>query len=300
VRLSALVLLLPLGFVSCNVERYGVDRTADVLRQATPAFHSEPDIAFARDAAAANVKLMEGLLLVSPRNPLLLAQVAEGFCGYAYLFVEDDLEALPPADEARGPHAARASAFYRRCEGFALRHLELRHPGFGDAVTGTLAGLDAALRRTGKEDVPGLFWLGFSLAAYANLNRDEVAALADLPRIEAIMQRVVELDESYYHAGARMALGAILGSRSRLIGGDPERGKREIERAIALTGGRFLMHKVLLARVYAVATGNRELFERVLKEVVDTPGTVDPAERLANEIARRRAARYLALTDELF
>ena len=37
-----------------------------------------------------------------------------------------------------------------------------------------------------------------------------------------------------------------------------------------------------------------------LREVVATPGSVMPSERLANEIARRRAARYLALAEELF
>ncbi|MBI5480173.1 MAG: hypothetical protein HY906_15005 [Deltaproteobacteria bacterium] len=295
-----LILLLVLGLASCDVERFGVDRSAEVLRKAAPAFHAEPDIAFAREAAAANVKLIEGLVRVSPRNRSLLAQVAEGLCGYAYLFVEDDLEALPPADEGRAPHAARAGLFYQRCREYAVRHLEVKHPGFGETVTGALAPLEAALRRTGPDDVPGLFWLGFSLAANANVSREDVAAIADLPRIEAIMQRVVELDERFYHAGARVCLGALFGSRTRLIGGDPDRGRREIERAITLTGGSFLMHKVILARVYAVAMGNRELFERVLREVVATPGTVMPSERLANEIARRRAARYLALAEELF
>lgn len=295
------VLLLVLGSASCNVERFGVDRSAEVLRQAVPAFHAEPDIAFAREAAAGNVKLIEGLTRVSPQNRVLLAQAAEGLCGYAYLFVEDDLEALPPADdEGRAPHAARAGQFYLRCRDFAVRHLEVKHPGFGQSLTGALAPLEAALRTMGPDDVPGLFWLGFAMGAYANVSREDVAVIADLPRVEAIMHRVCELDERYYNAGARMGLGALYGSRTRLIGGDPERGRREIERAMALTGGTFLMHKVILGRVYAVAMGDRELFERVLREVVATPGTVMPSERLANEIARRRAARYLALVEELF
>ena len=299
-RPFSLTLVLVLGLASCDASRWGVDRGAEVLRRATPAFHAEPDIAFAREAAAANVKLIEGLVLVSPRNRSLLAQAAEGLCGYAYLFVEDDLEALPPADEGRAVHAARAGAFYLRCRDYAVRHLEVAHPGFGGTVAGPLAPLEGALRRTGPADVPGLFWLGLSMAANTNVNREDVAAIADIPRIEAIMQRVVELDERFYHAGARMALGGVFGSRTRLIGGDPERGRREIERAIALTNGTFLMHKVILARVYAVAMGNRELFERVLREVVATPGNVMPSERLPNEIARRRAARYLAMAEELF
>ena len=48
----------------------------------------------------------------------------------------------------------------------------------------------------------GRLW-PLALAILLTFNR---AAIADIPRIEAIMQRVVELDENYYHAGARMAL----------------------------------------------------------------------------------------------
>jgi hypothetical protein len=301
VRPLRFALVLVLGLAACDLERWGVDRSAEVLRRATPAYYEEPDIGFAREAAAANVKLIEGLSRVSPRNRSLLAQASEAICGYAYLFVEDDLEALPPADdEGRAPHLARAALFYQRCRGFAIRHLEVKQPGFGETITGPLAPLEAALRRTGPDDVPGLFWLGFSMATNANVSREDIATIADLPRIEAIMHRVCELDEGYYHAGARMGLGALYGSRGKMLGGDPDRGRREIERAISLTGGKFLMHKVILARVYAVAMGDRELFEKVLREVAATPGSVAPSDRLANEIARRRATRYLALAEELF
>ena len=72
------------------------------------------------------------------------------------------------------------------------------------------------------------------------------------------------------------------------------------ERAIALTGGRFLLHKVLFARVHAVATGDRALFEHLLAEVTRTPAPVMPEQRLANELAHRRAARYLKQIDDLF
>jgi hypothetical protein len=89
-------------------------------------------------------------------------------------------------------------------------------------------------------------------------------------------------------------------ARPRLLGGDPDGGWREIERALALTSGRFLLHQVLLARVYAVSTGNRELYERLLREVVATPAGALPEQRLANEVARRRARRYLSLTEQLF
>ena len=53
------------------------------------------------------------------------------------------------------------------------------------------------------------------------------------------------------------------------------------------------MARVMYARYYATITLNRELFEQTLKDVLATPASVWPEERLANELAHRRAARYL-------
>jgi hypothetical protein len=60
------------------------------------------------------------------------------------------------------------------------------------------------------------------------------------------------------------------------------------------------MGKVLYARYYATVVQDRDLYVRTLKEVLATPGSIWPEQRLANELARRRAARYLAQVDELF
>ena len=71
-------------------------------------------------------------------------------------------------------------------------------------------------------------------------------------------------------------------------------------RAIALTAGKFLMPKVLKAQTYAVMTNDRTLFHDSLVEVVQTSMTIWPEQRLANELARVRANRYLAHESDLF
>jgi len=277
-----------------------VDRSATIIRAGAAAFHEEGDVAFAREAWASNVKLIEGLLKTSPRNPLLWEQAAEGLCGYAFFFVEDDLEALPPFDDTRALHARRAQIFYGRCRDAALRLLELRHPGIASRLSGPAEVFEATIGRLGPDDVPGLFWLAFALVGSANMSREDVSVVADLWRIEALLRRVVALNERFCNAGAHIALGGLLASRSPMLGGYPRRAREAMERAIGLTGGRYLMHRVLLARMYAVPVGDRELFEQELRAVLATPAEIMPAERLANEIAKRRAARYLELAGELF
>ena len=64
--------------------------------------------------------------------------------------------------------------------------------------------------------------------------------------------------------------------------------------------GRFLLHKVMYARVYAVTMGDRALYERLLKEVLRAPRDIWPEYRLANEVAKHKARRYWRMRNDLF
>jgi len=58
--------------------------------------------------------------------------------------------------------------------------------------------------------------------------------------------------------------------------------------------------RVMMAKTLLVATGERAAFKATLESVLAAPRDVMPRARLANEIARRRAARYLEGMNEMF
>ena len=60
------------------------------------------------------------------------------------------------------------------------------------------------------------------------------------------------------------------------------------------------MTKVLFARLYGTQVSDRELFERLLKEVIAAAPDAEPRLGLANRLAQRRAERYLAQIDDFF
>ena len=64
--------------------------------------------------------------------------------------------------------------------------------------------------------------------------------------------------------------------------------------------GKYLMPRVMFARFYGVITQDRPLFEKTLKDVIAAPHDLWPEQRLPNELAKRRAARYLAHADDYF
>jgi hypothetical protein len=105
------------------------------------------------------------------------------------------------------------------------------------------------------------------------------------------MQRVVVVEEGYFHGGAHLFLGAYHMSLPKALGGNPDKAKAHFEKGIALSGGKALLGKVLYAEMYARKVGDQALYRRLVQEVQE--GSVDalPAARLTNVLAKRKAAR---------
>ena len=278
-----------------------VDSTAPVLKRASASFDAESDVQLAREALPGNLKTIDGFLAARPENADLLELTALGYVQYAFGFLEDDLEALPAGDPRRAAIIARCTDLYQRAYDIGLRHIALDRAEVRDiAQKGRLDALPPALKKVGKDSVPGLNWAGLGLASAINLHRDDIALVADLPKAVALLERAHELDPGYYNYNSALSLAVIYAAQGKAVGGDPDRARALFEEVIRQTRGRYLMAQVLYARYYATVTLDRALYEKTLKQVLATPGSVWPEQRLANELARRRAARYLAMADDLF
>ena len=284
-----------------GARRLGVNRASPLFTTSLRAYESETDLGVARAAAPALMKLIEGLLETAPNDRELLEVVARGWTEFAFAFLEDDLESLPNdpahADE-RARLTSRAVALYDRAFGFAARRLQDDDHDIERALTADVDTLRARLARLGKPAAPGLMFAGMALASAINLERTDPSRAVDLPKAMALLERSRAVDPSYYYGGAQMALGLIYCSAPKGAGGDPARGQQLFDESIAQTRGRYLLPRVMAARYCAARRGDRAGFERALREALETPpaARTDDVGRhynLANEVAKRRAARYL-------
>ncbi len=148
-------------------------------------------------------------------------------------------------------------------------------------------------------DVPVLFASGAAWAGWIQANSSDWNAIASLAKVNAMMARVVELDESYDHGEAHLYLGVIATLLPPALGGKPEEGRVHFERAIELSAGHDLMAKVEYARRYARITYDRPLHDRLLKEVL-AADAVAPGLTLSNMLAKRQARELLASADSYF
>jgi len=147
--------------------------------------------------------------------------------------------------------------------------------------------------------VPAAFACAGAWATWIRSNREDWSAVADKARVEALIRRVVELDPSYRAGTPYLYLGVLETLLPAALGGHPEEGRRHFERAIELSGGRDLMAKVLLASEYARMVFDRELHDRLCREVLEASPEA-PGLTLNNALAQERARQLLDSSSEYF
>jgi hypothetical protein len=268
------------------VQTIAVSTMGGLIDEGFSAFKEDDDLAFVEQAIPGNLKLIEAMLKSSPDNERLLRVAAEGYSSYALAFLEDT-------------EPARARAFYLRGRDYALRLLR-QNSAMDKALSGTVDDLRRTLEGLGNDDVPAVFWAGFSWGSYVSLNLTDPDAIADLPRAEALMQFVADTDSTFYYGGAHLFLGTLYGSRPRILGGNIDLANRHFAAARAVTGGKFLMVQVFQARSVAVQTQDEAMFDELLSTVESTSLDVLPEFRLGNAIAKKKAGLLKSRKNELF
>ena len=171
---------------------------------------------------------------------------ASGFTQYSYAFVQQDADEtedkdLAAAEQMRG----RARRLYLRARNYGLRGLEVRHKGFDKALR---ADPKQAVRVATVKDVPLLYWTAVSWAAAISLSKDNPDLIADMPMVEAMMDRALALDEAFDYGAIHSYLITYEMSRPGGAGDPAARSRQHFERALALTRGQQAGPMVALPR----------------------------------------------------
>jgi len=290
--------LTGLMVTGCSIRQYTVNRLGDALaRSSGGTFASDDDPELVKAAAPFSLKLIESLLAESPNHPGLLLSATSGFTEYAYAFVQEDADELEVTNfSASQAMHTRAKRLYLRARNYGLRGLEARHPGFTAALAAAPTG---AAAQTDRSDVPLLYWTAAAWSAAIAQAKDDPALIADLPKVEALIDRAVALDEAWDQGALHTFLISYESARSG-PGDAAERSRQQFERAVALSGGRLAAPYVSYAEAVPLRRQQAAEFRRLLEQALAIDADADPPDRLANLVAQRRARWLLSRMDELF
>jgi predicted anti-sigma-YlaC factor YlaD len=292
------VLVIALLASGCSIKRYAINKVADSLAGGGTTFASDDDPQLIADAAPFSLKLMETLLAETPRHEGLLLALASGFTQYSYAFVQQEAERLEDEDLAKADvQRVRARRMYLRARNYGLRGMETKYKQFGDALRRDAR---AAVRQTGVEDVPLLYWTGVSWAGAISASKDNPELISDLPIAEALVDRAFELDEDWNDGAIHSFLITYEMSRTGAAGDPAARARKHFDRAVELSGGKHAGPFVTYAEAVAVQQQDRAQFEKLLQHALAIDPDAQPESRLFNLVAQQRARWLLSRIDDLF
>lgn len=282
----------------CSVTRYVQNKAADAIAQSGTTFASDDDPELVAAAAPFSLKLMESLLAENPKHVGLLTATASGFTQFSYAFVQQEADEIEPQDFAAAEKKrARARRLYLRAKGYGLRGLEAKHPGFEQDL---LANPKAAVRVATKADVPLLYWTAAAWASAISLSKDNPELIGQIPAMEALIFRALELDASFDQGAIQTFLITYEMSRHGAPGDPAARSRQRFEQAIKLSGGHNASPYVSLAEAVTIQKQEVKEFESLLNQALAINPDAHLENRLLNTVMQRRARWLLSRKSELF
>jgi len=285
---GAWLIILCLGVVAagCAInKKMTVISAASLVEDVAKAANKQSDLRVIREGMPAYLLLMDGMVESWPDNERLLLAAAQAYSSFAAAFVGADDPAF-------------RDALLLRAKTYALQALELR--GISAPLTSPFGDFERQVGQTAGSDVPYVFWSASCWGNWIGAHSNSIAAVAELPRVEALMRRALALDETYNYGGPHIFMGVLYASRPQVAGGSLDRSREHFLKAIEIGQGKFLMAHVYYADHYARKAFDRELFVSVLKKVLETPADTVPELTLLNTVARHKAEALLGKTDEYF
>lgn len=276
--LSGLVLTGCAALIDRATGQFAID-----LEKAIRAYDEPTTVA---EGIPAYLLLLEARLQSRPDDLNLRLATARLTATYAGLFVDER-----DADAGRRLHTrALMHARHASCaRADRLCRLESLH----------LEELEQRLLAFNSSDLAYVYALATSWTGWVAAHADDFNALADLPRVEALLDWVAAADPAHDDGAVWLYLAVLNSQRPPAAGGQPRKAREYFDRALEISAGHNLLINVLMADSYARLMFDRALYVELLESTLAAE-VGPPQYHLVNQIARQRAVRMLQQTGAIF
>lgn len=240
--------LLLSNLISCSstIKNMAVGTTADILYDASFAVETQSNFENVKAALPANLIMMEGLLYIQPDNTKILAAVtkahaANGYAIYDTLYLDDYY-----AEKDESVYKQKALYNYSKAWRFGLRFLELHGITYQNLIVamrsdnGIFELLDGKLKNN-LQNREAIFYMAQSLGSMINLQKDKLSLVAIVSIPKSMFDWVCAKDPKMGYGACGIFNAAFEAGRPRMLGGNPELGKRLFLQAIAENPDNFLI-----------------------------------------------------------
>lgn len=279
---TSLIILLITSLSGCaSMISSATQKMADNLSQA---MLNQNDLEIVKAGAPAYLIMIDSLIEGDPENVSMLLSGSKLYASYTSAFVDDEERSKRLADKSL---AYARTALCLEMEPLCL-HLDSK-----------IDELQPVISQIKTNQQPLLYSFASAWAGWIQVNTDDWNAIAQIPKLTAMFEQSLSLDEPYDQGGAHLYLGVLSSQIPPSLGGKPEQARAHFEQAIKLSDGNNLMTKVLFAEHYSRLMFDQELHDQLLKSVLEADIEV-PGLTLINSLAKNRASLLLEESDDFF
>ncbi len=238
------------------------------------------------DGMASNVLLVTGLAEMSPHNQALLSKTCFLYTAYG-MMVED----LQPE---------YAAELYSIAKDYGMRSLRTDKKFARGLDEGKK--IPELVGVLGKKYLEATCWTGLAYGLFLMQNMDDPMALMDMPDCVALVQRSMELDDTYMFGVGKAFMGGYYAMLPEFLGlgGGPDASAAMFEEARKVTDGKFLMVDVFEARFLSTYVDDQERFDMLLNKVMEADPRILPGGAGLNDMAKVKAKHFMSIKSELF
>ena len=287
-RLIALTLLLFLTvLLGCSPVKYSVGHVmVPLLDNSREAAYLSNDTRTFGDAVPSSLFLLEGMIRTDPKNADLRQNTAMLYFFYSFAYMEEEDPDYASLLYDKGLHHAW-TALSAKCDlpmdrGISFREFEKLVPSIG------------------KDQVPMTVWAAICWSQYISLHLDQTSVIRDIPKVQALLDRAIELDGTFFEGMPHLLQGSLHAFKPKIMGGDTDASAASFEQAFAIGGNSFLLAQYFYARYYTYRMMDVELFTKTLEGVINAEPVPDDPYRLLNMIAIEKSLKLLEEADDLF
>jgi predicted anti-sigma-YlaC factor YlaD len=286
---------------SCSIEKFALKKTADALTGGSTSnvFLTDNDPELVGDALPFTIKMYESLMASIPEHYGLRLQTGMLYIMYANVYIQSPAEQLPDVEfDKKESMLDRAKNLYLRGRDYTLELLEMKHPGFLENLKSKK--FKQALDGIKKDDVPALYWASAGWVAAYSIDPFDMKLGLTLPQAEALMNKVLELDENFNNGSVHDFFILYYGSIPEYMGGSSKKAREHFEKAVALSKGSSASPYLSLASTVSVKEQDIKEFKSLLNQALK----IDPDKyislRLQNTINQKKAAWMLEHIEDYF
>ena len=282
----------------CSVREMVINQVGDILAETGTAFTSDEDPDLVADALPFGLKLMELVLAEKPEHTGLLLAASESFTQYGHAFVYLDAVKMRSVDYYRARELElRSKKLFLRARDYGMQGLEAKFAGFGKSFSSNPL---AAVQEVDIEGIGLLYWTAASWASAINVDKTDPFLLADLPKIDVLVDRVLELDENFENGAIHSLLISFEMMRLGKEGSPEDRAYRHFRKAVALSGGLDAAPYISYATSVCVPLERREEFIQVLYAALGINPHAKPEITLSNILMQEYGQWLLDHVDDYF